>query len=86
MRRTILAIACLVTPALLGCQADHTAHCTKAYAHLISLAKRRVQPKQRERFVARCRASWDEKRQACLLQSTTSAQAQRCRVERVRPG
>ena len=86
MRLALLALALMLSPATGGCAEDRTVDCVQAYDHLIGLAKRRMQPKQRRAFVERCRSAWDEKRHKCLMDSTTPEEALRCRVERVRPG
>ena len=86
MRLAMLAVLILLSPVTGGCAEDRTVDCVQAYDHLITLAKRRMQPKKRRQFVERCRKAWDDKRHKCLMDSTTTEEALRCRVERVRPG
>jgi hypothetical protein len=86
MRSLLLVIAFFMVPSVGGCTPDRTVACGQAYDHLIGLAKRRMQPKQQAKFVARCKSAWDDKRHACLLKAKTGEEAMRCRVEKVRPG
>ena len=86
MRVALLALVFVFAPAIGGCAQDRTVDCVQAYDHLISLAKRRIQPRKRRVFVERCRSAFDEKRHKCLMDSKTPEEALRCRVERVRPG
>ena len=86
MRLWLIVSCLLVTPLSTGCAPDRTGDCVQAYDHLIDLAKRRMQPSQRRRFVERCRLAWDDDRHACLMAASTPEEALKCRVKRVRPG
>ncbi len=86
MRLATLALVLLLSPATGGCAQDRTVDCVQAYDHLLTLAKRRMQPKKRRLFVQRCRKAWDDERHQCLMKSETPEEALKCRVKRVRPG
>lgn len=76
----------LVLSLISACDPDPAPKCVEAYNHLIALAKRPSQAKQRQRFMDACSAAYDEKRHKCLIGAGSIDEALKCRPGKVRPG
>jgi len=69
-----------------ACGSDSRQGCDEAYAHLTTIAKRRVQPAVSARFVEACLAVGDTGRVECLKAAKTPGEALACKPQKKRPG
>ena len=87
LARRLVSLAIVGSVVLIAaCAPDVEPRCAEAYDHLIHLAKRSSSAEQRERFMAACRAAWDERQHTCILASRTAEEAMAGRAAKVRPG